>query len=95
MNAVERFHQPHKNAIPFRDRALIAAYYSPDQGDIGEKCSRAKTNPTRTITLRIKPATKQKPAAYRVDRSLKSKIPGGRSLCIRQFALADAACQHF
>jgi hypothetical protein len=95
MNAVEKFHQPQKNTIPFRDRTLIAAYYSPDQGDIGEKCSRAKTNPTRTITLRIKPTTKQNPAAYRVDRSLKSKIPGGRSLCTSLSTLADAACQHF
>ena len=84
-----------KMQIPFRDRALIAIYHSPDQGETWEKCSRARTNPTRTITLRIKPTTKEKPAAYLVDRSLKSKIPGGRSLCINQSAPGYPACQHF
>lgn len=78
----ERFHQPHKDAIPLRSHAIIVSYHSPDQGETCEKCSRARTIPTRTITLRIKPTTKQKPAAYLVDRSLKSKIPGGRSLCM-------------
>jgi len=56
----------------------------PDQGVFaGEKCCRARIIAIRTRTLRATPAIKQRPAAYRADRSVKLKMPGGLSLCMR------------
>src|SRR3954449_3802927 len=52
-----------------------------DHGLGREKCSRASTIPIRTMTLKTKPTTKENPAAYFSDRSLRSKTPGGLSLC--------------
>ena len=55
--------------------------YGPQVGVDCVKCSVLRTTMIRTITLRTNPTTKLKPAEYFRDRSARSKVPGGLSLC--------------
>ena len=84
------------SAIRVKKATCAANFFSnhcPDHGVGCEKCSRARTTPIRTSTLIRNPTTKQKPAAYRIERSLRSKIPGGLSLCIFKDELHDGTAQ--
>ena len=89
-NRVKKQSSPDLISFPV---ASIGRLHDPDQGAACEKCSRARATPMRTRTLAIKPTTKQNPAAYRIERSPRSKIPGGLSLCIAKVWRVAAGVQ--
>ena len=69
------------------------AGYPPHHGFDCAGFSVVRTTMTRTMTLRTNPTTKLNPAAYLMDRSVRSKIPGGLSLCTIAIWMGDGRAQ--